>query len=72
MLLSARTRPGVVRWLARRWREWVGRRNAGPALDGCGPAKTARIAREVGGAELRVLAGKWPSSSDFPARPDGG
>jgi hypothetical protein len=40
------------------------------ALDGCGPSETARIARDlgVGGPELRVLAGKWPDSSDLLSR----
>jgi hypothetical protein len=40
------------------------------ALDGCGPSETARIARDlgVGGAEFRVLAGKWPDSSDLLSR----
>jgi hypothetical protein len=72
MFLSAATRPGLVRQLARWWREWVGGRNAGSARDGCGPAETARIARDldIGGAEFRVLAGKWPNSSELPVRPD--
>lgn len=62
MFLSAQTRPGLIRRLARWWRERSGRRNAVAALDGCGPAEAARIARDlgVGGAEFRVLAGKWP------------
>ena len=70
MFLSAQTRPGLVRRLARRWREWAGRRNTVAALDSCHPSETARIARDlgVGGAEFRVLAGKWPDSSDLLSR----
>jgi hypothetical protein len=70
MSASAQTRPSLIRRLGRRWRERAGRRNTVAALDGCGPTEAARIARElgVGGAELRVLAGKWPDSSDLLSR----
>ena len=35
-------------------------------LDGCGPAEMERIARDVGvsGADLSILAGKWPDAAD--------
>jgi uncharacterized protein DUF6455 len=70
MFLTARTRPGLIRRLARRWREWAGRRRTLAAFDVCGPGETVRIARDlgVGGAELRVLVGKWPDSSDLLSR----
>lgn len=45
MFLSAQTRAGLVRRLARWWREWAGRRDAVVAFDGCDRAETARIAR---------------------------
>jgi hypothetical protein len=34
-------------------------------LDGCGPAEVERIARDVGvsGADLSILAGKWPDAA---------
>ena len=36
-------------------------------LDGCGPAEMERIARDVGvsGADLSILAGKWPDAADL-------
>jgi hypothetical protein len=36
-------------------------------LDRCGPAEVERIARDVGvsGADLSVLAGKWPDAADL-------
>jgi hypothetical protein len=36
-------------------------------LDCCGPAEVARIARDVGisGADLSILAGKWPDLGDL-------
>jgi hypothetical protein len=70
MFPSTQRRPNLIRRLARWWRERAGRRNTVAALDGCGPAEPARIARDlgVGGAEQRVLAGKWPDSPDLLSR----
>jgi hypothetical protein len=36
-------------------------------LDCCGPAEAERIARDVGvsGADLSILAGKWPDAADL-------
>jgi hypothetical protein len=68
---SKQTRSGFVRTLARWWRERAARRSTVAALADCGPAETARIAHDVGvsgAAELRVLAGKWPNSSDLLSR----
>jgi len=36
-------------------------------LNSCGPAEVERIARDVGvsGADLSILAGKWPDAADL-------
>jgi hypothetical protein len=57
----------VMRW----WRDCVHQRGTVAALADCGLGETARIARDIGissGAELRVLASKWPSSADLLGR----
>ena len=68
MSRSAQTneRPGFVSRLAHWWRSWNDRRRAMADLDGCGPAEMERIARDVGvsGADLSILAGKWPDAAD--------
>jgi hypothetical protein len=68
MSRSAQTseRPGFGRRLARWWRSWNGRRRTMMDLNGCGPAEMERIARDVGvsGADLSILAGKWPDAAD--------
>jgi hypothetical protein len=58
---------GFVRRLAHLWRSWNGRRRAMADLDGCGSAEVERIARDVGvsGADLSILAGKWPDAADL-------
>ena len=58
---------GFVRRLAHLWRSWNGRRRTMADLDGCGSAEVERIARDVGvsGADLSVLAGKWPDAADL-------
>ena len=60
-------RPGFRRLLAHWWRIWNGRRRTMVDLDGCGPAEMERIARDVGvsGADLSILAGKWPDAADL-------
>ena len=60
-------RPGFVRRLAHWWRSWNGRRRTLVDFDGCGPAEMERIARDVGvsGADLFILAGKWPDAADL-------
>jgi hypothetical protein len=69
MSRSAQTgeRPGFVRRLAHWWRSWNGSRRAMADLDSCGPAEMERIARDVGvsGADLSILAGKWPDATDL-------
>jgi hypothetical protein len=66
---SAQTgeRPGFVRRLAHWWRSWNGRRRVMADLDSCGSAEMERIARDVGvsGADLSILAGKWPDAADL-------
>ena len=59
-------RPGFVSRLAHWWRSWNGSRRAMADLDSCGPAEMDRIARDVGvsGADLSILAGKWPDAAD--------
>ena len=68
MSRSAQTgeRPGFVRRLAHWWRSRNGRRRAMADFDRCGPAEMERIARDVGvsGADLSILAGKWPDAAD--------
>jgi hypothetical protein len=51
-----------VRRFAQWWRNWNRTRRTMLDLDRCGPAEAEHIARDlnVSGAELRVLAGKWP------------
>ena len=55
-------RHGFARRLARWWRSWTM-----VDLDRCGPAEIERIARDVGvsGADLSILAGKWPDAADL-------
>jgi hypothetical protein len=69
MSRSAQTgeRPGFVRRVAHWWRKWNVRRRAMADLNCCGPAEVERIAREVGvsGADLAILAGKWPDAGDL-------
>jgi hypothetical protein len=66
---SAQTskRSGFVRRFARWWRNWNGRRRAMLGLEACGSAEVERIARDVGvsGADLSILAGKWPDAADL-------
>jgi len=59
--------PGFGRLLAHWWRSWNGRRRTMVDLDRCGPAETECIARDVGvsGADLSILAGKWPDAADL-------
>ena len=69
MSRSAQTgeRPGFVRRLAHWWRSWNGSRRAMVELDRCGPSGMERIASDVGvsGADLSILAGKWPDAADL-------
>ena len=60
-------RSGFVRRLGHWWRSWNGRRKAMAELDRCGSAEMERIARDVGvsGADLSILAGKWPDAADL-------
>jgi hypothetical protein len=55
-------RSGFARRLVHLWRSFNGRRRTMADLDYCGPAEMERIARDVGvsGADLSILAGKWP------------
>ena len=69
MSRSAQTgeRPGFVRRLAHWWRSRNGSRRTMADFDRCGPAEMERIARDVGvsGADLSILAGKWPDAADL-------
>ena len=60
-------RPSFVRRLAHWWQRWNGRRRAMADLNSCGSAEMERIARDVGvgGADLSILAGKWPDAADL-------
>jgi hypothetical protein len=68
MSRSAQTseRNGFARRLAHWWRSFNGRRRTMADLGRCGPAEMERIARDVGvsGADLSILAGKWPDAAD--------
>ena len=64
-LRTANDRWPFARWVARRWRDWWGRRQAVAELDCCGEREMDRIAQDVGvpRGELCVLAGKWPDAA---------
>ena len=64
---QANERPGFARRFAHWWRSWNGSRRTMADLDGCGSAEMERIARDVGvsGADLSILAGKWPDAADL-------
>jgi hypothetical protein len=51
-----------VRRCAQWWQNWNRTRRTMVDLDRCGPAEAEHIARDlnVSGAELRVLASRWP------------
>jgi hypothetical protein len=71
MLRSTRKTPRLLDQVARWWRDRMQQRGTVAALADCGLGETARIARDIGistGAELRVLASKWPSSADLLGR----
>jgi hypothetical protein len=71
MSRSTQKPPSLAQRVARWWRAWVKQRGTMAALADCGPAEIARMARDIGvsgAAELRVLAGKWPNSSDLLSR----
>ena len=59
-------KPGFARF-ARWWQNWNGRRKARLDLDYCGAVEMERIARDMGvsGADLSILAGKWPDAADL-------
>jgi Family of unknown function (DUF6455) len=69
MSRSAQTseRPGFVRRLTHWWQSFNGRRRTMADLDRCGSAEAERIAHDVGvsGADLSILAGKWPDAADL-------
>ncbi len=52
------------------WKQWRERRAVLDALAQCGRTELDRMARDVGirGADLRVLAGKWPDGATLLAR----
>jgi hypothetical protein len=71
MFRSTQIMPGFFDRLARWWRVSASRRSTVAALADWGPAEAARIAQDIsvsGAAELRVLAGKWPDSTDLLSR----
>jgi hypothetical protein len=53
--------------LADWWRNWRNRCDAVSDLACCGADEIERVARDVGltSAELRTMAGKWPSAADL-------
>jgi hypothetical protein len=60
--------PSFFDRFARWWRVSISRHSTVAALSHCGPAEATRIAHDIGvsgAAELRVLAGKWPDSTDL-------
>jgi uncharacterized protein YjiS (DUF1127 family) len=77
MSLSARTNdhseslhPKSVHRLVHFWRDWIKRRRTIAELNCCGPSEVAHMAHDIGvsSADLCVLAGKWPSSTDLLLR----
>jgi hypothetical protein len=69
MSLSIQTKESPVSgcWLVRKWRDWQRRRRTMAEIDSCGRDEVERLARDVGvtGADLCVLAGKWPDSTNL-------
>ncbi len=69
MSLSIQTKESPVSdcWLVRKWRNWQRRRKAIAEIRCCGRDEVERLARDVGviGADLCVLAGKWPDSTNL-------
>jgi hypothetical protein len=61
---------GLIDRLARRWRTWRADRRTQADLASCGREDVARMAHDlgVGGADLCVLAGKWPDSAHLLTR----
>ena len=59
--------PTFVRLLTRWWRSWMPRSGPVAELSSLGSREIQRIAGDLGvsGAELRVLAGKWPDSAEL-------
>jgi hypothetical protein len=60
--IQIKERAGFVRRFAQWWRNWNRTRRSMVELARCGPAEAEHIAWDlnVSGAELRVLASKWP------------
>ena len=69
MSLSIQTKESPVSgcWLVRKWRNWQRRRRAITEIGCCGRDEVERLARDVGvaGADLCVLAGRWPGSTNL-------
>jgi hypothetical protein len=72
MSISTQTddHPKSVRRLVHWWRDWIRRRAAAAELDRCGPTGVERLAQDlaVGQADLRILAGKWPTHLNLLSR----
>jgi hypothetical protein len=68
--VAAEERLSIARKLACWWRVWRRRRKGMAEIGSLGRDELARMAQDVGveGAELRVLAGKWPSAADLLGR----
>jgi hypothetical protein len=62
--------PTLVRLLTRWWRGRMPRSTPSTELSSLGSREIQRIAGDLGvsGAELRVLAGKWPDSAELLSR----
>jgi hypothetical protein len=72
MSLSIQTKenPFSGCWLVRKWRNWQRRRRTMAEIDCCGRDQIERLAHDVGvtAADLCVLAGKWPDSTNLLSR----
>jgi uncharacterized protein YjiS (DUF1127 family) len=62
--------PKSVRRLVHWWRDWIRRRAAAAELDRFGQAGVERLAQDLamGRADLRILAGKWPTHLNLLSR----
>ena len=67
---AAGQRTSFLAAIVRRWRNWIGNRSGRAELERYSPEELQRTAQEVGinPQELRVLAGKWPTSADLLSR----
>jgi uncharacterized protein YjiS (DUF1127 family) len=62
--------PAFVRRIANWWRNWTERQATLTALKCMGSDDVGRLAHDVGltGADLKILAGRWPDSAELLSR----